>query len=119
ARLQGRHVPGVREDRPPDRDPADVQFNDGSRGRARGRRRQHCADNRSGAGKMTGMSMKPEVSIVIPVYNEQAGLANLFARLYPAMDKLGLPYEVIFINDGSRDNSVTILAEQYRKRPDV
>jgi undecaprenyl-phosphate 4-deoxy-4-formamido-L-arabinose transferase len=62
---------------------------------------------------------KPELSIVIPVYNEEAGLANLFARLYPAMDKLGLPYEVIFVNDGSRDNSVSILAEQYRKRPDV
>jgi undecaprenyl-phosphate 4-deoxy-4-formamido-L-arabinose transferase len=68
---------------------------------------------------MTVMPLTPEVSIVIPVYNEEAGLANLFARLYPAMDKLGLHYEVIFINDGSRDNSVAILAEQYRKRPDV
>jgi undecaprenyl-phosphate 4-deoxy-4-formamido-L-arabinose transferase len=69
---------------------------------------------------MTGASMmKPEISVVIPVYNEEAGLANLFARLYPAMDGLGLPYEVIFVNDGSRDNSVAILAEQYRKRPDV
>jgi undecaprenyl-phosphate 4-deoxy-4-formamido-L-arabinose transferase len=69
---------------------------------------------------MTGVSMmKPEISVVIPVYNEEAGLANLFARLYPAMDGLGLPYEVIFVNDGSRDNSVAILAEQYRKRPDV
>jgi undecaprenyl-phosphate 4-deoxy-4-formamido-L-arabinose transferase len=68
---------------------------------------------------MTAAGMKPEISIVIPVYNEEAGLANLFARLYPAMDKLGLPYEVIFVNDGSRDNSVSILAEQYRKRPDV
>jgi undecaprenyl-phosphate 4-deoxy-4-formamido-L-arabinose transferase len=68
---------------------------------------------------MTAQAMKPEVSVVIPVYNEEAGLANLFARLYPAMDALGLPYEVIFVNDGSRDNSVAILAEQYRKRPDV
>ena len=69
---------------------------------------------------MTGVSMmKPEISVVIPVYNEEAGLANLFARLYPAMDGLGLPYEVVFVNDGSRDNSVAILAEQYRKRPDV
>jgi undecaprenyl-phosphate 4-deoxy-4-formamido-L-arabinose transferase len=68
---------------------------------------------------MTVVSMKPEVSVVIPVYNEEAGLANLFARLYPAMDKLGIAYEVIFVNDGSRDNSVAILAEQYRKRPDV
>jgi undecaprenyl-phosphate 4-deoxy-4-formamido-L-arabinose transferase len=68
---------------------------------------------------MTVVAIKPEVSVVIPVYNEEAGLANLFARLYPAMDKLGLPYELIFINDGSRDKSVAILAEQYRKRPDV
>ncbi|MFL6634438.1 MAG: glycosyltransferase [Massilia sp.] len=63
--------------------------------------------------------MQPEISVVIPVYNEEAGLANLFARLYPAMDALGLPYEVVFVNDGSRDNSVAIMAEQYRKRPDV
>jgi undecaprenyl-phosphate 4-deoxy-4-formamido-L-arabinose transferase len=68
---------------------------------------------------MTLNTVKPELSIVIPVYNEEAGLANLFARLYPAMDKLGLPYEIVFVNDGSRDNSVAILAEQYRKRPDV
>lgn len=68
---------------------------------------------------MTTVAMKPEVSVVIPVYNEEAGLANLFARLYPAMDALGIAYEVVFVNDGSRDNSVAILAEQYRKRPDV
>jgi undecaprenyl-phosphate 4-deoxy-4-formamido-L-arabinose transferase len=68
---------------------------------------------------MTLLDIKPEVSVVIPVYNEEAGLDNLFARLYPAMDKLGIPYEVIFVNDGSRDRSVSILAEQYRKRPDT
>ena len=68
---------------------------------------------------MTLLDIKPEISVVIPVYNEEAGLANLFARLYPAMDKLGLSYEILFVNDGSRDNSVSILAEQYRKRPDV
>lgn len=62
---------------------------------------------------------KPELSIVIPVYNEEAGLAKLFARLYPALDKLALPYEVVFVNDGSRDRSARILADQFRARPDV
>jgi undecaprenyl-phosphate 4-deoxy-4-formamido-L-arabinose transferase len=61
----------------------------------------------------------PELSIVIPVYNEQDGLDTLFARLYPALDKLGASYEIVFVNDGSRDNSVAILAEQFRARPDV
>ncbi|HEV7814571.1 MAG TPA: glycosyltransferase [Janthinobacterium sp.] len=63
--------------------------------------------------------MKPELSVVIPIYNEQAGLAALFARLYPALDALRIAYEIIFINDGSRDNSVQMLAEQYRQRSDV
>jgi undecaprenyl-phosphate 4-deoxy-4-formamido-L-arabinose transferase len=63
--------------------------------------------------------MKPEISVVIPIYNEQAGLAHLFARLYPALDALGTPYEIVFVNDGSRDNSASILADQFRLRPDV
>lgn len=63
--------------------------------------------------------MKPELSIVIPVYNEEAGLAKLFARLYPALDKLGIPYEIVFVNDGSRDQSAAILSDQFRARPDV
>jgi undecaprenyl-phosphate 4-deoxy-4-formamido-L-arabinose transferase len=66
--------------------------------------------------------MHPELSVVIPVYNEEAGLANLYARLYPALDKLaerGITYEIVFVNDGSRDRSAEILADQYRLRPDV
>jgi len=60
-----------------------------------------------------------ELSVVVPVYNEEAGLAALFARLYPALDALGLAYEIVFVNDGSRDRSAAILREQFQKRPDV
>jgi len=59
------------------------------------------------------------ISVVIPVYNEEAGLAHLFERLYPAMDALAEPYEILFVNDGSRDRSAAILREQYQLRPDV
>jgi undecaprenyl-phosphate 4-deoxy-4-formamido-L-arabinose transferase len=59
------------------------------------------------------------LSIVIPVYNEEAGLATLFARLYPALDALGETYEIVFINDGSRDRSAAILRQQFELRPDV
>ncbi|KND55695.1 Polymyxin resistance protein ArnC, glycosyl transferase [Candidatus Paraburkholderia kirkii] len=61
----------------------------------------------------------PELSVIIPVYNEEAGLAALFERLYPALDALGTSYEVIFINDGSRDKSAALLAQQFRVRPDT
>lgn len=60
----------------------------------------------------------PELSVVIPVYNEEAGLNALFARLYTALDALALPYEVIFVNDGSQDQSATLLANQFRIRPE-
>ncbi len=63
--------------------------------------------------------MKPILSVVIPIYNEEAGLAKLFARLYPALDALDISYEIVFINDGSRDASAAMLADQFRLRPDV
>ena len=59
------------------------------------------------------MSSSPSVSIIIPVYNEEQGLAALFARLYPALDALGRSYEIVFINDGSRDRSAAMLREQF------
>ena len=61
----------------------------------------------------------PQVSVVIPVYNEEAVLPALFARLYPALDALGASYEVIFVNDGSADRSAALLREQFEIRPDV
>src|SRR6476661_6619476 len=61
----------------------------------------------------------PLLSVVIPVYNEAAGLPALFARLYPALDALQVRYEVIFVNDGSRDKSAPLLKDQFLLRPDV
>ncbi|MFZ1639980.1 MAG: glycosyltransferase [Candidatus Contendobacter sp.] len=62
---------------------------------------------------------EPLLSVIIPVYNEQETLPALFARLYPALDALGVPYEVLFVNDGSRDRSAALLKDQFLVRPDV
>jgi undecaprenyl-phosphate 4-deoxy-4-formamido-L-arabinose transferase len=61
----------------------------------------------------------PRLSVVIPVFNEEAALAALFDRLYPALDRLATPYEVLFVNDGSRDRSAAMLREAFQRRPDV
>jgi len=61
----------------------------------------------------------PQLSVIIPVYNEQETLPALFARLYPALDALDVSYEVLFINDGSRDRSAALLKDQFLARPDV
>ena len=51
----------------------------------------------------------PVLSVVIPVFNEEAGLPALFARLYPALDALQRSYECIFVDDGSRDRSAEVI----------
>jgi undecaprenyl-phosphate 4-deoxy-4-formamido-L-arabinose transferase len=65
------------------------------------------------------MSANPEVSVVIPVYNEALNLPLLFSRLYPVLDGLGRSYEVVFTNDGSSDLSIDLLRKQFEARPDV
>lgn len=65
------------------------------------------------------MSAAPQLSIVIPVYNEELNLPTLFARLYPVLDGIGRPYEIIFTNDGSADRSFELLKAQHAARPDV
>src|SRR5882724_6333232 len=68
------------------------------------------------AGKITPLrdmvSPPPEmVSVVIPVYNETANLRALWTRLEPVAEALGRAYEVVFVDDGSRDDSLDILRE--------
>ena len=58
------------------------------------------------------------VSVVIPVYNEEATLPALFPRLYGALDALGRPYEIILVDDGSRDRSLDILRAESKRRAD-
>jgi undecaprenyl-phosphate 4-deoxy-4-formamido-L-arabinose transferase len=61
----------------------------------------------------------PQLSVVIPVFNEELNLPTLFARLYPVLDGLGRRYEIVFTNDGSHDRSFELLRAQHARRPDV
>ncbi len=59
----------------------------------------------------------PYISIVIPVYNEEETLEELYRRLTNALDLLNKSYEIIFTNDGSKDRSSQILQEFHQRRP--
>jgi undecaprenyl-phosphate 4-deoxy-4-formamido-L-arabinose transferase len=65
------------------------------------------------------MSAPVHLSVVIPVFNEEPNLPTLFARLYPVLDAVGRPYEILFTNDGSADRSFELLRAQHARRPDV
>lgn len=63
--------------------------------------------------------IKPYISIVIPVYNEEGNLEKLFNSLTKTMDSLKKTYEIIFTNDGSKDSSIKILEELQKRRPEI
>ena len=51
------------------------------------------------------MAQRPELSLIIPIFNEEAVLDELHARLQELLTKLALPTEVVFVDDGSKDAS--------------
>ncbi|MDD4836972.1 MAG: glycosyltransferase family 2 protein, partial [Dethiosulfovibrio sp.] len=52
--------------------------------------------------------MRPELSLVIPVYNEEESLPELFNRTLKVLKGLGKPYELILVDDGSKDRSLAL-----------
>ena len=64
------------------------------------------------------MSSQPMISLVIPVYNEEENLHILMERIRPVMQGMSRPHEIIFIDDGSRDSSLSIL-KGFASEPEV
>lgn len=65
-----------------------------------------AADVAAPAGQATGGS----ISVVVPVYNEAAVLPEFHRRLAAVLDSLGAPAEIVYVNDGSSDGSMALLA---------
>jgi len=63
--------------------------------------------------------MTPTYSLIIPIYNEEATIAELYRRVSALMDRLDAPVELILINDGSRDRSLIMMRELHQKDPRV
>ena len=59
------------------------------------------------------------ISVVIPVFNEEDNLTALIGRLQPVMRSLGRPYEIVMIDDGSRDGSLAILKDLVRDNQEL
>ena len=59
--------------------------------------------------------MKNSISVVIPVYNSELILPTLIGRLIPALEKITDSFEILLVNDGSRDNSWQVVTELAKK----
>jgi polyisoprenyl-phosphate glycosyltransferase len=68
---------------------------------------------------MPEVSGRPTLSVVAPVFNEEQILPELYRRVSEVLDGAGLDWELVMINDGSRDRSPEIMAELHAKDPRV
>src|SRR3974390_3029028 len=52
-------------------------------------------------------------SVVVPFYNEQENIPTLYMKITEVMYSIGGPYEMVFVDDGSKDNSYRVLSDIY------
>lgn len=69
--------------------------------------------------KQNGFRNQPDVSVVVPIYNEVESLPHLIDAISSTLINSGLTYEMILVDDGSRDGSTQLLREQARLRTDL
>lgn len=65
------------------------------------------------------MDTKPYISVLIPILNEQESLPELQERLHNTLEGMGKPYEIIYINDGSTDQTESLLEDFHSRFPGV
>lgn len=58
-------------------------------------------------------------SLVVPVHNEEGNIPELYRRVTEVMEELGEPYELNFVDDGSKDRSLNLLQELHKRDPRV
>jgi glycosyltransferase involved in cell wall biosynthesis len=61
----------------------------------------------------------PQVSIVVPLLNEEESLRDLFTLIDETMQRMKMPYEIIFVDDGSTDRSFEVLAALHTQHPTI
>ena len=61
------------------------------------------------------MSEQPDLSVIVPFYNEEENIRRMHAAIVAAVEPLGLPFEMVFVNDGSRDRTLESATEIARE----
>jgi glycosyltransferase involved in cell wall biosynthesis len=61
------------------------------------------------------VSDQPELSVIVPFYNEQDSIRRMHAAIVAALEPLAVPFEMVFVNDGSRDDTLAIATEIARE----
>ncbi len=79
--------------------------------------RLSIVEREDGHGAPLALPDHPHLSIVVPIYNEEENIPLLYARLTEELAKLARPYEIIAVDDGSRDTSFARLRDLAQRDP--
>ena len=60
-----------------------------------------------------------DVSIVVPCFNEEAAIPFFLAAVKPILEKTGMSYEIVFVDDGSRDKTVAVISGLIDSHPEI
>ncbi|MGI2033761.1 glycosyltransferase family 2 protein [Rhizobium panacihumi] len=77
---------------------------------------QHCAKQ---ATRFSGVSMAPQISLVVPIYKEEANIRPFLARAEAVFEKMGKTYEIIFALDPSPDRTEEVVLEEINRNPRI
>ena len=61
----------------------------------------------------------PELSVVVPLYCEESNVDHLFERLETVVDELGVTYEIVCVDDGSKDSTLMRLISHHHRNPAI
>jgi glycosyltransferase involved in cell wall biosynthesis len=65
------------------------------------------------------MNQRPALSVIVPFYNEEDSIARMHGAIVAAVEPLGVPFEMVFVDDGSRDRTAEIATDLARRDPRV
>ena len=65
------------------------------------------------------VTQKPSLSIVVPVYNEEENVRPLYQKIKAVCESIDTTYEVLFVDDGSQDNTYQVLSELHKTEPNL
>src|SRR5262245_36477346 len=61
-----------------------------------------------GLRKWKGMTSAPDLSVIVPFYNEEESIRAMHAAIVDAIEPLGIPFEMVFVDDGSKDRTLEV-----------
>src|SRR5438445_5333728 len=68
---------------------------------------------------LSPFGLKPEISVIVPCFNEQEVLPETCLRLTSSLEQIGRPYEILFVDDGSQDDTAHVLTGLHAADPRV